>query len=65
VFAHFLFTSQLPLGVPQGFMLGHILFSAYIALIGKLAADYKLDHQQYADDTQLFISFTASNLTPF
>ena len=48
-------------GVPQGSVLGHILCTLYISPIGQIAASHGLSHQQYADDTQLFISVCASN----
>jgi hypothetical protein len=50
-------TFHLTSGVPKESVLGPVVFSSYIAPIGKLAANYKLNHQQYADNTQLFIPF--------
>lgn len=54
-------TSLLTTGVPQGSVLGPVLFTAYVSPIGHIASAHNLLHQQYADDTQLFVSLSSAS----
>lgn len=45
-------------GVPQGSVLGPILFTIYTSPIARIAQFYNISLQQYADDTQLFIALS-------
>ena len=53
---------QLRYGVPQGSILGPILFNSYIAPLSKIAEQNGIENEKFADDGQLAIAFKTKNL---
>jgi hypothetical protein len=50
-------------GVPQGSVLGPLLFTIYTSPIATIASSYSVSQQQYADDTQLYVALSQPNCT--
>jgi len=50
-------------GVPQGAVLGSLLYTLYVAPIAGIIASFNINHLQYADDTQLYMALDGTNVS--
>ena len=53
--------SNLSFGVPQGSVLGPLFFTLHTTPLSSLISGYAIPHHLYADDSQLYASFSSGN----
>ena len=49
---------SLKYGVPQGSVLGPILFTIYMSPLSEIMRDHELNYHSFADDTQVYLGFS-------
>ena len=59
----FSFSTDCTSGVPQGSVLGPLLFSVYTSPTADIAKMFDVSQSQYADDTQLFVALSPTNIS--